>query len=75
VRGSLSFDLPQERDEFEDAQHGWKYKSQLQEIWERLFRPYHKHGYGKEIDDLLLDPNARKLLEYLESQYQEILRD
>lgn len=46
-----------------------------EQIWQRLFRPYHNDGYGPEIDKLLLDPNAKKLLQYLEKQYKEIVKE
>ena len=75
MRAWLSFKLPEEREELETAQNGWKYESQVGEIWDRLFRPYYKHGYGKEIDNILLDPNARKLLKYLEEQYKDIIKE
>ena len=50
----LEFDGNEEREEINDALKGGEYKSKLDEMWQQMFRPRHKHGYNdKDINDLL----------------------
>lgn len=73
MKGILEFDLPEEREDFETAQHGWKYKCMIDDVWEKLFRPYHKHGYSNaEINELLEKEDCQKLLQHLEGLYREV---
>ena len=44
MKAILNYNLPEEREEFETALNGWKYKLTLDEMWDVLFRPRHKHG-------------------------------
>lgn len=53
MKATLSFNLPEERDEFETAVNAGKYKSALWEISQRVFRPARKHGYGGTVQRLL----------------------
>jgi hypothetical protein len=74
MKATLTFTLPEEQEEFELAQNGWKYKGQVEEIWQKVFRPYHKHGYGdQEIDALLENDDCRKLFNFLEARYREAI--
>jgi uncharacterized lipoprotein YehR (DUF1307 family) len=75
MKGILEFNLPEEKEDFETAQKGWKYKSMYEEVWDKVFRPYHKHGYGEEIDKLLEKKECKKLFEELESRYRQIRID
>lgn len=55
MKATLSFNLPEERDEFETAVNAGKYKGALWEISQRVFRPARKHGYGDSGIQMLLD--------------------
>ena len=63
----------------------YQYKEAMEEVWQRLFRPRHKHGYNvKKINDLLklyeesvqgeADP-CNDLMDELEKIYHEIMGD
>ncbi len=41
----------EEMEEAMVAMKAQKYKDCIDEIWERCFRPNHKHGYGNELLD------------------------
>lgn len=71
----LEFNLPEEREAFEDATKGSEYKWALEEVWDKVFRPRHKHGYGrKDIDDLMEDERVSKVVDFLEEIYHEARR-
>jgi hypothetical protein len=75
MKGILQFDLPEEKEDFEDAQKAWKYKHTLDQVWEKLFRPAHKHGYSDaELDKLSKTKTGRKLLDKLEEEYRLLMR-
>lgn len=76
MKAKLEFDLPEEREEHEDALNGSKYKYQLDDIWNKMFRPRHKHGYMDEkINEIVRSPEGEKLMDYLEEIYKEITND
>lgn len=58
MKGTLSFSLPEEREEFETAVNAGSYKAALWEIAQQVFRPARKHGYG--------DPAVQRLLDALD---------
>jgi len=71
----IEFDMPEEREEMEDALNGWDYKYQLEEMWNLLFRPYYKHGYDDEkMNQLLNSKNGRYIMDYLEKKFKDIRR-
>jgi hypothetical protein len=45
--GKLEFNLPEEKEEFLAAQNGMKYKCQIDELYDRVFRPHIK--YEKQL--------------------------
>lgn len=55
MKGTLSFNLPEEREEFERAVKAARYQSALFEIGQRVFRPARKHGYPDAYLQRLLD--------------------
>lgn len=55
MKGTLSFNLPEEREEFETAVNAGKYKYALWEIAQQVFRPARKHGYSEQHIQELLD--------------------
>jgi hypothetical protein len=72
MKAWLSFRLPEEQEDFQTSVDAWKYRSALDEVWEQVFRPYHKHGYAdSEINSLLENEDCRKLLEKLETLFSE----
>lgn len=69
---TLEFNLPEEREEFEDAVKGAEYKWVLEEIWNKVFRPRHKHFYdNEEINRIVESPDGEKLMDFLENIYRE----
>jgi len=55
MKATLSFNLPEERDEFETAVNAGKYRAALQEIAQSVFRPARKHGYADARIQTLVD--------------------
>lgn len=72
----LEFNLPEEREEFEDARNGTTYKIQLDDIWNKVFRPRHKHGYANEILNKFMNTSTgTKVMDALEELYREAIRE
>ena len=74
----LEFNLPEETEDFKDAQNGWKYKSQIEEVWQEVFRPYRKHGYrNQELQNVINDNPAvaHTIIESLIEIYHKVLKD
>lgn len=68
----LRFDLPEDKEEYEDAMNGSRYKCQLDDVWNNVFRPSRKHGYSNtRLNELLDKPDGRELMELLIDLYQE----
>lgn len=59
MKATLTFNLPEEHEEHEDAINGSKYKYQLDEVGNTVFRPARKHGYS--------DNRIQKLMEALDT--------
>ena len=55
MKGTLTFNLPEERDEFETAVNADNYRLALFEISQKVFRPARKHGYPVGLIQELLD--------------------
>ena len=53
MKGTLTFNLPEEREEFQAAVDAGKYKAALFEIGQRVFRPARKYGYSGPVQRLL----------------------
>lgn len=76
MKAILEFNLPEEREEHTEALNGWKYKLQLDEVWDKVFRPAYKHGYlDDEINKLLEDEKCDKLFDKLADLYREVIKD
>jgi hypothetical protein len=53
-RATISFNLPEETEEFKDAVNVQDYKSIIHEVEQEVFRPARKHGYSnREIEKLI----------------------
>ena len=78
MKATLKFSLPEEQQEFLDAQNGSRYKGQIDQIWMEVFRPRRKHGYkDEEINALLekLGDDGDKLMEKLEDLYRSAVAE
>jgi hypothetical protein len=81
--GTLRFKLPEEQQEFETAVHAVSYRAAVEEIWQKLFRPRHKHGYSQSQINLLLDEEidpgsaaaCHALMDELEKLYHEVVEE
>lgn len=55
-----------------------RYKAALEDMWEKIFRPYYKHGYmdpdlNKLTEDLKEDEHGKDVIDYLSDLYREVL--
>ena len=72
----LEYDMYDDREEYELALAAYKYKHFYKEVWEKLFRPRHKHGYvDGRIDVLLENECCQHLMDRLEEIYKEVRQD
>lgn len=54
MKATLTFDLPDEKEEFDLATNAGRYRSALWEVSQAVFRPARKHGYShRDINQLL----------------------
>ena len=84
---TIEFDGYEEREELQDALKGGEYKSKLDDLWQVLFRPRHKHGYNDSDLNALLGLNLSEeemliqhtacnvLMDKLEKLYNEAVKD
>ena len=71
---TIKYDLPEEREEFDAAHKGMDYKIALDDIYDKLFRPRHKHGYpDSRLDKLCNNRNVSKAIDILEQMYRDIV--
>lgn len=76
MKAIIEFSLPEEREEHEDALRGSEYKYKLDEIWNKVFRPRHKHMYNDaELNKLLESDEANRLMDILEELYREVINE
>lgn len=66
MRGILEFSLPEDTEEFETSQNGWKYKSCLIQLSEYLRKKY------KHVD---ASQDKRDELNSIKDRFFEILRE
>ena len=58
MKAKLEFDLPEEREEFNDALNGTKYLCQIEEVWIKVFRKRLKYEDLSENDYKLIQKMA-----------------
>lgn len=58
MKAKLVFDLPSESEEFNNAVRGSEYSGMIDDMWNLLFRPRHKHMYHDKIINELLGENV-----------------
>ena len=87
MKAKLVFSLPEETTEFNNAVNGGRYADMLEDMWNLLWRPRHKHGYQDAIINELLgaevpedqETDAHRachlLMDRLELIYQHIKSD
>jgi hypothetical protein len=77
MKGILVFKLPEEQEEFETAVNAMGYRIVVDEIYDKVFRPYYKHGYGDaEIEKFLeSEPRAGELIDHLAKLYHQVIED
>ena len=72
----LEFDGNEDKEAIEDAMNGSKYKDQIDEIWQRCFRPAYKHLYNNQrINELLEGEHSDafyEVIDYLAKIYSDI---
>lgn len=72
----LQYNLPEEREELKDAQNGTRNQIKLDDIWEQIFRPRHKHGYSdEELTKLVNTKTGEKIMDKLEEIYRQIVNE
>ena len=76
MKGTLTYKLPEESEEFSTALNGWKYKHAMEEVWQKVFRPYFKHGYGsEELNRLVETEDGGKIVEALSELYLSVAKE
>jgi hypothetical protein len=76
MKAILEFNLPEEKEEYFDALNGQKSAVAFTEVWDKLFRPRHKYGYGDDrINELMFDPVVSEIMEFLEKKYLKLKED
>ena len=76
MKAVIEFSLPEEREEHEDALRGSEYKYKLDEIWNKVFRPRHKHGYNNiMLNEFLETDGGHLIMDELEKLYREVLNE
>lgn len=73
---TFEFDMEEEADKIDIALNGQKYKDQMDDVWEALFRPRWKHGYSNaDLNKLLENEDVGKAIDMLEKMFQDIRRE
>jgi hypothetical protein len=79
MKATLTFTLPEEREEFEAACHSQLNSARLDDVWTSVFRPAFKHGYSglhaEELNQLLNEDTATartayRVIELLAARFQ-----
>ena len=53
MKAIIEFDLNEDQQAFDDFIHSRHNRDNDQYVWNEVFRPNEKHGYGKVVDDLI----------------------
>ncbi len=76
MKAILEFNLPEERDEFKQAQKAADFHAALWDIQQKVFRPARKHGYSDTQIQALAETEAGGILiEALERMFWNILEE
>lgn len=74
MKASITFNLPEEHEEFMSAVKGADYKWAVEEIWQQVFRPCFKHGYNNKVLAELSDRDY-EVIEALSELYRQVLNN
>lgn len=75
MKSTLEFDLPEERDELNDALNGGKYKARIDTLYDEVFRPHMK--YNKPIlakDESSMQELTDDQLEIIEQIWENVFK-
>ena len=75
MKSTLEFDLPEERDELNDALNGGKYKARIDTLYDEVFRPHMK--YNKPIltkDESSMQELTDEQLEIIEQIWENVFK-
>lgn len=75
MKSTLEFDLPEERDELNDALNGGKYKARIDTLYDGVFRPHMK--YNKPIlakDESSMQELTDDQLEIIEQIWENVFK-
>lgn len=75
MKSTLEFDLPEERDELNDALNGGKYKARIDTLYDDVFRPHMK--YNKPIlarDESSMQELTDEQLEIIEQIWENVFK-
>lgn len=75
MKSTLEFDLPEERDELNDALNGGKYKAHIDTLYDDVFRPHMK--YNKPIlakDESSMQELTDEQLEIIEQIWENVFK-
>ena len=84
MKATVEFDLYEDQQAFEDFINSRNNSDNDEDVWDKIWRPNFKHGYGKEVDDLIkkcgktIDDNGEEvwhgadLIEKLSEMYLKI---
>ena len=74
MKATLEFNIDDydDKDMYNCAVKGQHYRDQIEEIYQRVFRPNRKHGYDNPILD---DDKAYDIIEELFQLYQSVIQE
>jgi hypothetical protein len=75
MKSTLEFDLPEERDELNDALNGGKYKARIDTLYDEVFRPHMK--YNKPVlakDESSMQELTDEQLEIIEQIWENVFK-
>lgn len=75
MKTTISFNLPEEREELNDALNGGKYKARIDTLYDKVFRPHMK--YNKPIlakDESSMQELTDEQLEIIEQIWENVFK-
>jgi predicted nuclease of restriction endonuclease-like (RecB) superfamily len=76
MKATLTFNLPEEQQDFDLAIKANALHSAIDRIKNEVFRPHRKHGYNDvELQELIKDPKVLEAISILEEKLFEILNE
>lgn len=75
MKTTISFNLPEEREELNDALNGGKYKARIDTLYDKVFRPHMK--YNKPIlakDESSMQELTDDQLEIIEQIWENVFK-